>query len=345
MRALLQRVVMPGSVHVSYTREPSYFAGEGIGGAVDRTLIHRHAGRIDGIGRFSAHTLHRNSVVRRIGYFGELRIDPGAGRSPDLLRDGYAALRQFVIDEGVEGCFTSIATQNVRARLVLEHGRRLGLPEYTPLAGLVTFVAPVGRAVTSPPGARRADDRDELTRFLERHASAAHLSISWDDARWSALANHGVDWRDFHVVREGRRIVAAGAVWDQRAFRQVVVRGYTGSLRLLRPFLNAAALLGLGSGLPAPGSVLTHAPMLGAAVEEPRHWAPLIRALRADAAARGIDWLAIARDARDPQLDALRRLLSAREYHTRLYDVRWPDMYDWPDPWNASPFRPEIGLL
>jgi hypothetical protein len=53
----------------------------------------------------------------------------------------------------------------------------------------------------------------------------------------------------------------------------------------------------------------------------------------------------ISRDARDPELEALRRLRVAREYHTRLYDVRWTDVPSWPDDWNTSFFRPEVALL
>lgn len=347
VRALLRRSVMPGAVHVAFTREPDYFAGEGLAGAVDRTLVHRRDARLDGVARLSTHTLHRNGCARRIGYFGELRVAPDATHSARILRDGFARLREFVQADALDGCFTSIATDNARARRVLECGRRFGLPAYTPLVDLVTLLLPVQGHASTP--TRRADvtpaTRDELADFLDTNAQAAQLTLTWDDARWDALSEHGIGPEHFCVIRDNGRIIAAGAVWDQRAFRQTVVVGYEGALRWSRPFVNVLARAGLAPALPTPGNVLAQGSILGATVSHEAHWPALWHALRADAARRGLQWLLIARDADDAQLAALRATGRAREYRTRLYDVRWSDMPAWPDPWDTRPFRPEVGLL
>jgi len=347
VRALLRNTVMPGAVRVAFTREPDYFAGEGLAGAVDRTTIIRAAGRADAMGRLSLHTLHRNGAVRRIGYLGELRLAPDVPNAVRRLRDGYAFLRDHFIADGADGCFTSIAADNLRARRVLEHGGRLGLPTYVPIADLETRLAPVRRA----PRAKRFDrvdtvvDRDELTAFLEHHARAAHLSPTWDNARWTALAAHGIGPSDFVVVRAHGRMVAAAAVWDQRSFRQTRICGYQGALRWSRPFMNVLARAGLAPSLPAPGTVVRQASVLGATVDHDRHWPTLWSALRAAADPRGIEWLIIARAAGDPQLEALRRAVGGRAYRTRLYAVRWPDAPAFIDSWDSRPFRPEVALL
>ena len=349
LRALMQRTPMEGAVRVAFTREPDYFAGEGLAGADDCTWVHRDGDQIDGLGRLSVSRLHRNGVVRRIGYLAELRADPQArarGVAARHLREAYALTRDYVITNDVDGCFTSIAADNVRARRVLEYGGRLGIPTYTAVADLVTLAIPVGQpARNAPAPSPVAEDRDELTHFLERHAARSQLAPRWGDDLWLALRRHGVGAHDFRVVREGGRIVAAGAVWDQRPFRQVVVQGYSGALNWARPLVNALARVGVAPPLPAPGSVLPQGAILGGAVDEPRHWAPLLRVLRAVASERALTWLLIGRDARDPGLDVLRRLRTAREYHTRLYDVRWPDVRSFSDAWNDLPFRPEVALL
>jgi hypothetical protein len=260
------------------------------------------------------------------------------------LREGYEVLAEFARAEPLEACFTSIATENVRARRVLEQGTRFGLPEYLPLADLTTLLVPVRRSALAPAPVRV--DREALTEFLQRHAAAAQLTLTWNAARWDALARHGLGPADFAVVHAGGRIVAAGAVWDQRAYRQAVVRGYAGALRWLRPAINALASLGLAPPLPPVGAVLKHGAILAAAADEPWFWRVLLEDLRALAVARGLDWLVIAREARDPELDMLRRAVGAgaREYHTRLYDVRWPHLPQ-RAPWDHSPFRPEVALL
>ena len=64
VRALLRRSVMPGAVHVAFTREPDYFAGEGLAGAVDRTLVHRRDARLDGVARLRQRRRHRLDADR-----------------------------------------------------------------------------------------------------------------------------------------------------------------------------------------------------------------------------------------------------------------------------------------
>lgn len=348
VRALLRRSVMPGAVRVAFTREPDYGAGEGLAGAEDRTVICRHSGRLVGVGRCSTHTLHRNGAACRIAYLGELRLSQDAPHAAKILRDGYAFLRATLASHDADGYFTSVAADNHRARLVLEHGQRLGLPAYTFLADLVTLLVPVPRwshTAATDDGSGHTDDRAELTAFLERHAHTAHLTPTWDDARWRALAVHGITSRDFCVIRRRGDIVAAAALWDQRRFRQIVIDGYAGPLRWSRPLVDAMQRVLARPGLPAPGAVLAQAAVLGAAVADASAWPALWRALHARAAAIRVSWLALLRDARDPRMPVLRRYLGAQTYRTRLYEVRWPEMPAWSDSWDARPFSPEVALL
>lgn len=344
LRALLRRSEMPGAIRVAFTREPSYFAAEGLGGGTDYTLVHRTGGTIDGVARLSVHRMYRNGTPARIGYLAELRIDPAAAHSARLLREGFARIRGYATSAGVEHCFTSIARDNERARRVLEHGGRLGLPRYVPMADLVTLVARVPRRTRRPPPATSPDEA-ELTAFLERHARAYELSLTWDGERWRSLARHGLGPADFSTVRDHNQMVAAGAVWDQRPFRQVLVSGYEGVLRLVRPLIAAVARIGVMPPLPPAGTLLAQGMILGAVASEARHWQPLLRALLASAADRGLEWVTLARDARDPELPVLRALLRAREYRTRLYYVRWTGDPGEPDTTPAALVRPEVALL
>jgi hypothetical protein len=230
---------------------------------------------------------------------------------------------------------------------VLERGRRFGLPAYRALAPLVTLVAPVMRAAHTTRAATGQGpiDLDALTSFLQRHAADGQLTLGWDAARWAALAAHGITPAAFSVVQRAGRIVAAAAAWDQRPFRQTVIDGYTGALRVARPWLNVVQRLRGAPPLPSPGKVLAQGALLGATVPDARDWPALWHALQARAAAAGLAWLAVTRDANDPQLPALRHLLQAREYRTTLYEVAWRDRPSWPEAWDDRPFRPEVGLL
>ncbi len=346
LRALLRRAVIPGAVRVAFTREPQYAAGEGVAGARDVTVLARRAGEVVGMGRCTVRTLHRNGALRRIGYLGELRIAPGTSAAARLLRDGYGRLTAAVADTGVEGFITSIATDNVRARRVLEFGPRMGLPEYRPLASLVTLVAPVRRRTPRvADDAAAAGDPADATQFVRDHAREAQLTLPWDDAQWPALHAHDVAPHDMCVARRDGRIVAAAAVWDQRPFRQTVIDGYAGALQLTRPLLNVIQRLRGLPPLPHPGHILAQGALLGVTVPHARDWPSLWRALQQRAAVQGLSWLTLTRDASDPQLSALRTLLRARAYHTVLYEVVWHDRPSWPDRWDGRRFAPEVGLL
>ncbi|HEX6313638.1 MAG TPA: hypothetical protein VFZ73_02220, partial [Gemmatimonadaceae bacterium] len=234
--------------------------------------------------------------------------------------------------------FTSIAAENERARRVLERGGRLGLPHYEPLCELVTIIAPVRRVPVT--GSERIDV-DELVAFLSTGTRQFHLSLEWSGGLFGDLERHGVVTQDVVVVRRQGTIVAAAAVWDQRAFRQTVIDSYEGAA--LRPLINLALVMRRRPPLPAPGTVLAQAALLGATVRDPGDWPDLWRQLLRHATGRGLEWLTISRDARDPELPVLRRLARGREYRTILYDVTWPGGRT--GVWDRRLFRPEVGLL
>jgi hypothetical protein len=339
LRALLRRSVIPGAVRIAFTREPNYFGDAGLAGRDDVTLTARRAGQLVGMGRCSVHTLFRNGRPRRIGYLGELRVDPRLPATPRMLRDGYQFLSRHV---SADGFFTSIASDNERARRVLERGAAFGLPAYEKLCDLVTLVAPVRTSSRRPDATTREGD---LVPFLANSARQSHLTLAWTADQWRALAGHGIRPQSFAIAHHHGRIAGAAAIWDQRRFRQTVVDGYTGGLSIARPLINTMQMLRGCAPLPPPGSVLAQGVLLGAGVVDPDDWRLLWPALEARAAAMELQWLAIARDARDADLPVLRRLLRAREYRTALYAVAWHDGPSWPEPWDTRYFRPEVALL
>ncbi len=355
IRALLRRSVIPGAVRVAFTREPSDAAGAALAGSRDLTIVARNGPRIVGVGRCSIHKLLRNGTPRRVGYLSALRLERGAPASPRLLRDGYRALASAAREAGVDGFVTSIADDNDRARRVLEHGGRFGLPHYRALAPLATLVAPIARRDA---GTRRGErdpamlaesarevDVQEFSDFLRSRAERAHLTLAWDADRWAALGRHGLTPSSFVVVRRNGAIAAAAAIWDQRAFRQTIVDGYEGALRTWRPAVNAWQRLRGLPRLPDPGATLSQGAVFGVSVADDRAWPALWLQLTDRARALSLDWLTITRDARAPELAILRRLAHARTYATTLYDVAWRDEPAWPDAWDGRLFAPEAGLL
>jgi hypothetical protein len=326
LRRLLRENPMPGAISLSFEREPDYFRGAAIADAADATLVAYDGDALACMGRVTTRPCWINGECRRVSYLGELRLDAAAQGRVDVLRGGYRYFHDLHRRDRADLTFTSIAADNVRARRLFERGVA-GLPRYEFLTEFVTLLIPV------PPRGGRAGltlascPAGELVEFLNSAGRAHHLATAWTLPSLLALAQHGLPVERFRVLRRDGRIVACAALWDQRAFRQTVIRGYTPALSRLRPVINFASRLFGMPRLPKPGAVLTHAFLSPLVVlPEAESLLPdLVAAHFPEAAQRGLDFLTVGFAADDSRLTTLRRRFRGRTYRSRLYRVGWPD--------------------
>lgn len=326
LRRLLRETPVPGAVALSFEREPCWHAAAAVEGDRHTALVARRGGEVVGLAARSVRAAFVNGAPARVGYLGQLRLAPGARGDLGLLRDGFARLAADRRPDEAPFDLTSVVEDNARARRLLEAGVA-GLPAYRPLATLVTLaLAPGGR----PPRAVRPlapGALPEVAAFLRREASRFQLAPAVDAAWLGSPARcPGLAPGDLLVVEDGRGIAAAGALWDQRAVRQVVVRGYAPALRLLRPLVAAAGpALGLPR-LPPVGAALAIACLAFAHArgDDPAAFAALLDGARAAAAARGLDAVVLGLAADHPLLDVARRRRH-RPYRSVLYAVHGPD--------------------
>jgi hypothetical protein len=322
LRRLLRETPLPGAVALSLEREPDWHRAAAVEGDRHAVLVARRAGEVVGVAARAVRTGFVDGAPARVGYLGQLRLAPGARGDLALLREGFARLAADRRPGELPFDLTSIVADNVRARRLLEAGRA-GLPVYAPLATLETLaLAPGGRAprrVATPP----AGAWPEVAAFVRREAARFQLAPAVD-AAWLASPARcpGLAPADWLVVEDGRGLAAAGALWDQRAVRQVVVRGYAPALRLLRPLLAAVGpALGLPR-LPPPGAPLATAYLAFAHArgDDPAAFGALLDAARAGAARRGLDAVVLGLAADHPLLaEATRR--RHRGYRSILYAV------------------------
>ena len=348
LRALLRATpTRGGPVSLGFEREPDYFAGENVGGAKDVTIVARRDGRVVCMGRCSRRTVYAGGRLCEVGYLGELRLAPGTRGGLAVLRAGYAFFARLEAETGAaEFYFTSVASGHARARMVLESGR-VGLPKYEAMADLTTVAWPVRRGVRSGGNESRVEER-ELIEFLDTQARGQALATPWTEETRAVLNRHGLGAEDFCVVRREGRIVAAGGVWDQWAWRQTVVAGYAGVTGWLRPVINGVAKLVGRPGLPAVGERLRQACVHPLAVEEGASSdvvAELLEKLERRAKVRGAEWLVASVAAQDGLRTVLARRSGAREYATRLYAVTLPGMGKPDVKLSGQRVRPEAGLL
>ena len=343
IRRLLRDNPMTGAVTLSFEREPDYFRGAGIAGAEDRIIVAYAGERLICIGRCSVRECWLNGAPRRVGYLAELRLDASAAGRFDVLRNGYRFFHESHRLNPADFHFTSIAADNARARRLLE--RELpGMPRYEFLGGLTTLLVST-RSVPSTDVRLEQCPAAEIADFLNEIGSRENLSATWSAEKISGLVNHDLPLGQFGIHREAGRIVAASALWDQRQFRQTVVRGYTRGLTIARPVMNFFAPLFGKPSLPAPGGVLAHVFLSPLAIRPERSeiLPGVVAAVARRATQRGADFLTLALPADDPRVDSIRRRFRCRTYASRLYRVAWPG-----DPVPAldgRPLVPDVALL
>lgn len=346
IRRLLRENPMRGVVSVGFEREPDYFRGAGLAGGEDQTIVAFSDSRLVCMGRCTRRECWVDGAARRTGYLAELRLDATARGRFGILRDGYGFFRTLQRDDPADLYFTSIAADNDRARRLLESGAR-GLPNYGFLAELDTLLVAVPhhqraarlRVESATPG--RVPD---LLRVLNEHGRRHQLAAVWTVENLRALERHGLPLARFLLALDGGEVIACGALWDQRAFRQTVIRGYSGALAFARPFVNLAGSILGTPRLPHAGAVLAHAffSPLACADGTEAVLPEFIEAVFPLAAQVGVEFLTMALPTTDTRLPALRRRFSTRTWRSRLYRVNWPG----PTVLELSgTFLPDVALL
>jgi hypothetical protein len=152
---------------------------------------------------------------------------------------------------------------------------------------------------------------------------------------------------DFHCVTAGGGVAGCLAVWDQRAFKQVVVRGYAPLLAWSRPLINLAGPLACVPPLPAVGHALDLGYVSHLAIDhdDPGTFAALMQRAHADAAGRGLRHLALGLSSRHPLLPVARRLFRHRVTTSTLYAVHWEDGRDAAEALDGRIAHCEVALL
>jgi hypothetical protein len=327
IRRLLRENPTTGQIALTFEREPNYFVDSDWPGSEKQTIIARENGRVVCVGNCSLRQRFVNGTACRVGYLGGLRLDYQAAGRFDILRRGYDFFRALQSNHPADYYFTSIAADNQPARKFLERGLP-GMPTYEFAGEFVTALLPVERQRRIHTALKvETAGLEEALSFLGRQSRQYQLAECWTAQELTVLSRLGLGVEHFQCVRVDGQVAAAATLWDQRAFKQTVIRGYARSLAFARPFLNQAGRLLSTPRLPPLGSTMAHAFVshMATNLEKPEAFTALLAHLLESLAGRGIELLTVGFAATDPRLELLRGKWRGREYLSRIYLVRWPD--------------------
>ena len=361
IRRLLHENPTDGDISLSFEREPNYFVGQNIAGAIDQTVVAYEQDKLVCMGRCSVRERFVNGEAQRVGYLGELRLDYRARGRFDILRRGYEFFHQHSYQCGASVFFTSIATDNERSKRFLEAKLR-GMPEYRFLCEFTTALISAPRSQHSASELldaaktdlnkqmltterARTNDCAAIVDFLNQFSIRHQLATRWTTERLLNCGSVGLRLDDIYVIRASRQIMGCVALWDQRCFRQLVIRGYDPKLSFLKPLINFAAPAFGSPKLPKIGEAiaLAYASPFAIGDELASNMWSILSIILAEAANRGVEMVCISFDSSNPRWHRIKTRFAVREYKSRLYSVLWPGGKE--ARFDQRPFLPELAFL
>jgi hypothetical protein len=340
---------MASWVTVSLEREPSYFRGEDLMGESFTVVAHEESVHPVPVGMYSCAFLpvHMNGRPEQAGYLGGLRVCRPYRHKLSVIKNGFASIQVLMPFRGTAPCwFTSVASENAAARRLLE-ARLPGMPIYRPAGELETLVLDVrqGRVGRLLRQATR-QDVPALVDFFNRQARVYQFAPLLNETQLLALTGgKGLTLGDFWLLKDGRDIRGCLAVWDQRPFKQSVIRGYRFPLSALRVVYNAWASVTNRLHLPAPGERLEHAFLAFVAfdvaaesvyMDAVREGLTKVRDKGAHAGVLGLS-------PQNALMHVLKAGLRTHVYRTCIETVAWTD--DAQLQLDGRPLQPEVALL
>jgi hypothetical protein len=355
IRRLLRESPLDGPVRITLECEPDSALAAGVQGDVHQVVAVREqpGGSLAGMGARTVLEAWVNGAPVRLAYLSQLRADRRHRGSVRAIAGAYEWLRRQRTDGETPFCLTTVVEDSRAARRLLEAGLR-GMPRYRPAGRLVTLALRAhrrARAAQAPDIAiesATAGDAPAVVACLERYGRRHQFAPRWtlDTLRCPRRAR-GLRLEDFIVARRGGTIAGCAALWDQRAFKQAVVRDYAPALRLLRPVVNAAAPW-LGTvHLPPPGRALQSVFLshLAADGDDPALMRGMVAAGLRLAARRGASAIVLGLAADHPALRTVETAFPGRRYTSIVYVVYWEDGAEAVERLDGRVPQPEVAIL
>jgi len=315
---------MPGTISVSFEREPDYFVGARVEGPFQQTIIARDSSssEIVGMASRSVRDVFLNGSVQSVGYLSQVRIAPGYRAMRRALMRAFDFVRSLHQDGRARFHYTSMVADNSPARRLFSAGLP-GMPSVQEFARMHTIAIHSRRRrakLPLPEGLRleRGDSVEvrQIVDCLQRYGARYQLAPCWsEELLFSPEHTPDLSPRDFFVVVDGERVVGCMAAWDQSRFKQTVVRRYSGPLERWRGLANVGARLAGRPVLPSPNTPFRYCYASHA----------LLRAVYNHAVGNNHSYLMIGLCAGHPFAEAVRASYAHVDYASVLYLVAWED--------------------
>ncbi len=318
---------MRGQMWLSLQRSPSFLDSLTIEGHRNTCHVARDkTGRVLGMCSRSVRRVWFNGEPAELGYLGNLRTSNAIKGRIAPLAAGFAACMNDHQANELEFDITSILADNKEAQRLLERGLS-ALPRYSYLAPFRTFVMPVKQMRMLKAG-REVAAVDSLwltpyVQFLNHRNRDYQFAPIWREDDFSKPLLRNLPVTNCYMIRDNERVLATGALWDQRAFKQTRILGYEPRIRHFRHLINVGLTMLRQPRLPAVGSSINLAYVFQLQVldNDPSLFVHMLDHLVASARSKGLDYLVIGMDPRQTLAETIIKRCKARIIESRIYAV------------------------
>lgn len=333
LRTVLRQVSMPGDISLAFHREPSFFIAEQAGNIKSQTLVYQdeESGRIVGVGGRSMRLTYVDGDKKVVGYLSMLRLLPEARGGIVLVR-GYKYLRLLHGDGEAPYYFTTIFSENTHAQSVLESGRA-GLPAYIYIGTLSTYMIPLRKRRRSWKLNERVvvcdgNSLPSAQKCLEEWNSRFQFAPSYSAEDLSRCTNLLPDFslKDFYVYRERDAVIGTLGVWNQEAFKQTVVTGYSTTLKIAKPFYNGFARLRSWPSLPKVDEKIksVYASFISSENDDTKVFESMLVRACSDWSGKGYDYMLVGLCEGNP-FQGVMASFASRKLDSKIYLVHWQE--------------------
>jgi hypothetical protein len=330
IRELLRKEAMPGRIAITCEREPEFSIGCEASGENTTVLVARdcNSGAIAGVACRSERDVYVNGNPMRLGYLGQLRVDQRY-RGRWLVARGLAMFKDLHARAPLPAYLAAITSENREAEGILVDKPRKLFPAFRAVADYCTLAFPAIQPRRPAAGVTSAEPSEipEIVCFLRAEGSRRQFFPVWTEARFEVLtARLGLRVDDIQILRSGGEIRGVMAVWDQSAYKQNVVRSLPGWMRAAGPIYNAGAPWLGRPRLPRTGEKIRngYAAFVCVSEDDQTVCERLLTATLDCAARRGLEYVVLGLDERDPLLHVARKRPHI-PYRSRLFVVEWPE--------------------
>lgn len=318
--ALASSCPMVGDLSLRIDRGPDFFALNRLEGENWRLAVAERHGAVVGCAAFSERRAFVNGRDMRTGYAGDLKVHPDHRNTSiaDAL-SLWAEAACSVLSPTAPAVITVLAGNRAMERRL--SGPR-GVPRFKKIGTVRSHSIPIlwrrglGARTTSIRTSRAGwSDVLPMTQLWSHVARGRQLAPVMTTRSLSAWirAAPGLDISSYRLARSSTgELLGFIGVWDQRAFKQLTVVGYSRRLAAVRSAFNVVAPLVGAERLPNPGSPLCCATVVHVCVpaDRPDVLRTLLIEAHNDLRRSGLAFLNIGLDVNDPLSSGLTGLLA-----------------------------------